>query len=409
MASRVQPNERKRSTAYVDRTVPIAARRQSLMLSFGLAATVALVGCEVVESDKGGAQRDTSAVPAVVPESAGGAVATDSALGRGSFTDSAAKGGAGDSSRVAAIDDTGMVRLYPAAPRRGGVVFVLAHGVTSPSPRCTWRGAPIACYQADSGVLVTIPLPADEDPGTFTLTIDKPGGRIARQIAVADHDFGRELIFLPDSLYRRATNTREIARDARAVRGIASTESADRRWAGRWREPVASSKGSGYGVERYYYRATDSTRSITLDTQARARGTFAVDTSDAPFTGAPSWRHAGIDMPSRRGVAVVAPATGQVVDVGEYILSGRTVLIDHGQGAVSAYFHLDTALVAKGDVVRAGQRIARVGATGLATGPHLHYAVYVHGRDVDPVAWRDMPDWLLSTRSSTTDSTRQGR
>jgi murein DD-endopeptidase MepM/ murein hydrolase activator NlpD len=85
-----------------------------------------------------------------------------------------------------------------------------------------------------------------------------------------------------------------------------------------------------------------------------------------------------------------------VADVGEYILSGRTVLIDHGQGAVSAYFHLDTALVSKGDVVRAGDRIGRVGATGLATGPHLHYGFYLHGKDVDPLAWRDMPGWLVA-------------
>ena len=51
-------------------------------------------------------------------------------------------------------------------------------------------------------------------------------------------------------------------------------ESAERRWSGRWREPIAGTRSAGYGVERYYYRATDSTRSITLDTQSRARGAF---------------------------------------------------------------------------------------------------------------------------------------
>jgi len=373
---------------------------QGTRLVYGVTVAAALAACEVVESDKGSSNRDSIGASAIVPESARGALATDSTLGTGApRADSAlAKAMSGDSLR--ATDDTGMVRLHPAAPRRGGVVFALAEAVASPSPRCTWKTAPIQCYRTDSGVLVTIPLPADEDAGTFTLTIDKPGGRVVRQIAVADHDFGRELIFLPDSLYRRATTTREIARDARAVRGIASVETADRRWSGRWREPVAGSRGSGYGAERYYYRATDSTRSITLDTQARTRGAFAADTNDVPFTGAPSWRHAGIDMPARRGAAVAATAAGQVADVGEYILSGRTVLIDHGQGAVSAYFHLDTALVAKGDMVRAGQRIGRVGATGLATGPHLHFGMYLHGKDVDPVAWRDMPDWLLTPRAS---------
>jgi len=371
------------------------AHARRILLAMTMVAIVA--GCEVVDSDN--AAKDTAvpaaAPPVIVPESARGSVAADSAAGMATSST--------DSPATSVSDDTGTVRLYPPSPRRGGVVFALAEGVAVSSPRCTWRSAPIPCYTADSGVLVTIPLPADEDGGTFTLTIDRPGGRITRQIAIADRDLGRELIFLTDSLYRRATSTREIARDARAIRGIASVESAERRWTGRWRDPIVASRSSGYGVDRYYYRASDSTRSISLDSQTRTRGTFAADTSDAPVSGAPSWRHAGIDMPARRGASVSAPAIGQVADVGDYILSGRTVLIDHGQGVVSAYFHLDTALVSKGDVVRAGQRIGRAGATGLATGPHLHYGIYLHGKDVDPVAWRDMPEWLVS-RGARSDS-----
>lgn len=363
-------------------------------------ALVASTACEVVDSKSGTARKqDTTtspaAVPAAVPESARGTVATDSAP-VAVITPS-------DSLRAGLGDDTGVVRLYPSEPRRGGVVFALAEGVAAPAPRCTWKSAPIPCYRTNEGVVVTAPLPADEDAGTFTLTIDRPGGRIVRQITVADRDFGRELVFLTDSLYKRATSTREIARDARAVKGIASVESPDRRWTGRWREPVAGMKSTGYGVERYYYRASDSTRSIALDSQAKTRGTFAGDTSDAPLTGAPSWRHAGIDIPAKRGTPVLAPAAGVVVDVGDYVLSGRTVLVDHGQGIVSAYFHLDTATVSKGDILRAGDRVGRVGSTGLATGPHLHFALYVHGKDVDPVAWRDMPLWLISQGDSTSN------
>ena len=163
---------------------------------------------------------------------------------------------------------------------------------------------------------------------------------------------------------------------------------------------MPGTRSEGYGVERYYYRASDSTRSIALSSQTKTRGTFAADTSDAPPTGAPSWRHAGIDVAAKQGAPVVAPAAGIVADVGEYVLSGRTVLVDHGQGAVSAYFHLDTAIVSKGDIIRAGQRIGRVGATGLATGPHLHFGMYVHGKDVDPLAFRDMPQWLVAADTS---------
>jgi len=93
-----------------------------------------------------------------------------------------------------------------------------------------------------------------------------------------------------------------------------------------------------------------------------------------------------------------------VAEVGEYILTGRTLVLDHGQGVLSAYFHLDTVLVREGDVAQAGRTIARVGSTGLATGPHLHYGIYVHGKDVDPVAWRAMPDFA---RADTTRTARR--
>jgi hypothetical protein len=358
---------------------------------------VSVAACKVVDGDSASKSADSATASGVVAESARGTVATgDSAMSPTPIPAPIP----GDTGATTPADDTGTVHIYPPEPRRGGVVFVLAEGVGTPSPRCTWKSAPLPCYKRNDGTLVTIPLPADEDPGTFTLTIDRPSGRIVRRVTVADRDLGREMIFLTDSLYRRATNTREIARDARAVRGMASVESGEQRWSGRWREPVPGSRSAGHGVERYYYRASDSTRSIALDTQTRTRGTFATDTSDAAFSGAPSWRHAGIDILATRRTAVTAPAAGQVVDVGEYVLSGRTLLIDHGQGAVSAYFHLDTTLVAKGDVVRPGQRIARVGATGLATGPHLHYGLYLHGKDVDPVAWRDMPQWLVARDST---------
>ena len=375
--------------------LPAKVRRSSAATLTAL-VVASLCACEVVDSKDNkaaAAKQDTTTASGVVPESARGAVATDSAVSTPVTP--------ADSLRAGITDDTGTVRIYPPEPRRGGVVFALAEGIATPTPRCSWKSAPIPCYRTDEGVLVTIPLSAEEDAGTFTLTVERPNGRIVRQITVADREFGRELVFLTDSLYRRATSTREIARDARALRGIASVESPDRRWNGRWREPVPGMRSEGYGVERYYYRASDSTRSIALGSQTKTRGTFAGDTSDAPLTGAPSWRHAGIDIPAKRGAPVVAPAAGIVTDVGDYVLSGRTVMVDHGQGAVTAYFHLDTALVSKGDIIRAGQRLGRVGVTGLATGPHLHFGMYVHGKDVDPVAFRDMPQWLVTPNDTT--------
>jgi murein DD-endopeptidase MepM/ murein hydrolase activator NlpD len=125
----------------------------------------------------------------------------------------------------------------------------------------------------------------------------------------------------------------------------------------------------------------------------RSRGTFGADTSSPASGEVPSWRHAGVDIGAAKRTPIVAPAAGMVAEVGDYTLSGKTLVIDHGQGAMTAYFHLDTVLVHKGDLVRPGKTLARVGATGLATGPHLHFGVYLHGKDVDPAAWYAMPSF----------------
>ena len=295
-----------------------------------------------------------------------------------------------DSLATSASRDTGVVTLFPDRPVRGGVLFALAEGLAADIPRCSWKGATLPCARVSRGVLAIVPLPADEAAGTFTLSFERPAGRITRQVTIADRDFGRELVFLDSAHYALVKRTSDVARDARALRGVLATESNERRWSGKWGAPVQGSRSAGYGVERFYYRAADSSRAISLGSDMKTRGTFGLDTS-AAAANVPSWRHAGVDIAAARKTSVNAPAAGIVADVGEYILTGRTVIIDHGQGVMTAYFHLDTVLVRRGDEVAAGKRIGRVGATGLATGPHLHYGIYIHGKDVDPAAWSAIP------------------
>jgi lysostaphin len=255
-------------------------------------------------------------------------------------------------------------------------------------------------------VLALIPLSADEPAGTYTLAVERAGGRINRQITVADRDFGRELIFLDSAHYAMIGKAADLARDARVIRSTLSSETPERLWSGAWRDPVATTRSAGYGVERFYYRASDSSRAVTIPTNARVSGSFGADTTAISGSDAPGWRHSGIDIPAKRGASIVAPANGIVAEIGTFVLTGRTLFIDHGRGVHSAYFHLDTILVQKGDRVREGRAIARVGATGLSTGPHLHYGVYIHGRDVDPASWRRMPPFVLSaTADSSARST----
>lgn len=103
--------------------------------------------------------------------------------------------------------------------------------------------------------------------------------------------------------------------------------------------------------------------------------------------GVPAAFHSGADIAAGAGATVVAPADGVVVlaPPPAFSLEGNLVIVDHGMGLSSAFLHLSSASVRVGDRVRQGQPIGRVGMTGRATGPHLHWSVVWNGVKVDPM------------------------
>jgi murein DD-endopeptidase MepM/ murein hydrolase activator NlpD len=105
-----------------------------------------------------------------------------------------------------------------------------------------------------------------------------------------------------------------------------------------------------------------------------------------PFTGRRAF-HKGVDFAGREGAEVVAVASGVVIWSGERYGYGQLVEINHGNGYVTRYAHNVDNLVAVGDTVRRGQVIARMGETGRATGPNLHFEVLLNDRPVDPLTY----------------------
>lgn len=102
-----------------------------------------------------------------------------------------------------------------------------------------------------------------------------------------------------------------------------------------------------------------------------------------PFTGSPR-HHNGLDLCAARGTPIVATADGKVVFAGKNGGFGRTIEIDHGNGYVTVYGHADKILVAEGEAVRRGDRIALVGDSGRSTGVHLHYEIRQHDAPINP-------------------------
>ncbi|MFH1709663.1 MAG: peptidoglycan DD-metalloendopeptidase family protein [bacterium] len=105
------------------------------------------------------------------------------------------------------------------------------------------------------------------------------------------------------------------------------------------------------------------------------------------INGAESGKHRGLDFANAAGTKIVASNSG-IVRLSEYLPAhGNTVVIDHGQGIFTYYAHQKKLLVTVGERVNKGQVIGLMGATGVATGPHLHFAVSLHNLRVDPMQW----------------------
>jgi len=105
--------------------------------------------------------------------------------------------------------------------------------------------------------------------------------------------------------------------------------------------------------------------------------------------GPPTSYHSGIDYSAKTGALVLAPAAGQVVLARGLQVRGNAIVLDHGAGVHSGYWHLSSLIVNEGDTVEQGDPLGRVGSTGLSTGSHLHWEVRVGATPVDPLQWVD--------------------
>jgi murein DD-endopeptidase MepM/ murein hydrolase activator NlpD len=204
-------------------------------------------------------------------------------------------------------------------------------------------------------LLPTTPL---DQAGTLSFQV-KAGGRTQNlSLQLRGRQFPTQSIWLGEGGGPEGTDYEFDRVDA--FKAIVSPE---KLWNGPFLRPNEGEITTVYGVQRYY------------------NGEFAED-----------YYHRGVDYAAGIGSPVVAPAAGRIALVGRvaegFELHGNTVGIDHGQGVLSIMIHLSRIDVKEGDVVQAGQRIGAVGDTGIATGPHLHWGLYVNGQSVDPVPWR---------------------
>ncbi len=102
------------------------------------------------------------------------------------------------------------------------------------------------------------------------------------------------------------------------------------------------------------------------------------------FNDQPRRPHSGMDIAAPAGAKVIAPAKGKVIETGDFFFNGKSVFIDHGQGLITMYCHLDSISVEPGQTMNTGDKVGEVGMTGRVTGPHLHWTVSLNNARVDP-------------------------
>ena len=206
--------------------------------------------------------------------------------------------------------------------------------------------------------------------GRFFAAFDRDAGPVATLTAVL-HD-GR-VVDAPLTIAPRAWQIEQINADFHA--GVADAEFTRRR------EPELARIVAARAVES---GSEGWRQSMIWPVTGRISGRFG---SQRVYRGKPGSYHSGLDIAGGGGTTYVAPADGVVVLAAAepFTLEGHLLIIDHGMGLNSAFLHSSELLVREGETVRQGQPIGKIGMTGRATGPHLHWSLMWRGLRLDPL------------------------
>jgi murein DD-endopeptidase MepM/ murein hydrolase activator NlpD len=262
-----------------------------------------------------------------------------------------------------AQDEPPTLRLTPDRVKQGGIT-TLRIGGTLPAGRLRLRVGgreiPLGPPSPDGPRLVWIGVDLEQPPGPLDVILEgaMTTGRPARARAaliVVDASYPVQRLSVPRSFTELDAATLErVAREKTALERLWETATPARFWHSPFRVPLEEpARGTGFGLKRI-------------------------------INGDPRAPHTGVDFSAPAGTPVLAANAGLVALAEEHFFAGRSLVLDHGEGLYTMYFHLQDSLFHSGQRVTQGEVIGHVGSTGRATGPHLHWGVRLYGARINP-------------------------
>lgn len=244
----------------------------------------------------------------------------------------------------------------------GGVVIVDVGDATSAEPRVTWRGRKVLVTNDAGRHKAIVGIALSTEPGDYSLEVtDAAGATRALPVKILAKKYPEEsLKVAPGQVNLSDKDAKRVEGEQQRLDAARDTFSAAIPATFALRLPVEGRRSSSYGKRRI-------------------------------FNGEARNPHSGMDIAAPTGTPIVAPADGVVIEAGDFFFSGNVTYLDHGHGLVTMYAHQSAFVAKKGDVVKAGQVIGKVGATGRVTGPHLHFGVILNGTSVDPALFLPPP------------------
>lgn len=236
----------------------------------------------------------------------------------------------------------------------GGVAVLNLPAGYQPGDAVRYRGRRVLVVAAPDGPKAVVGIPLSATPGPTSAVWEGAAGPVRLAFSVAAHDYPAQRITIadPEKVTPSGANLARIQREQTEILAAFRART-DRAPQLPLVLPVQGPLSSNFGLRRF------------INGQARSP-------------------HSGIDVAAPTGTPVHAPAPGRVLRVGDYFFTGHTVFLDHGGGLVTLYCHLSRVDVRAGQELAAGAVLGAVGATGRATGPHLHWAVSLNDARVDP-------------------------